>query len=295
MKSGLMVLGKRKMGAQLLKMRLRSAGDPVPIGVGNSGILVRVSRHPEGVAKYGRGGDPASGNEGQVFSKRIGEGPTESDLFGGRKNLEVGFDGLRQSHFQGIANEGMTDGNFKDLWDRDELAEVGQIQVMSRIDSQPKVPGNFRGFRIFLKDRICAVIPMGGGVRLCVEFNAVCPNTLGPFDGIWIRIHKKGHSDAQVVEFLHNWKQAIPLLLKVPAVIGCECGRIVRYQGRLCGLDLSYNVQKPGKWVSFDVVFDAVYDFCEIVDILFSNVALIRSGMDRNALASRVNTRLRQV
>jgi hypothetical protein len=134
---------------------------------------------------------------------------------------------------------------------------------------------------------------MGLGIGFGVQLHTVCTHGAGSSHGGRIRIHEQTHASAQVFRLSHQVFQDSGVCRKAPAVVRGELALGIRHKSDLVRPHQTNQGHQVVQRVAFDVVFavwPVFHQRRQVVHIAVANMALVRTGMHRDAVGTSLQT-----
>lgn len=219
-----------------------------------------------------------------------------SSAAGGFEDLEVGVDGGGHADFEGVGDEGVSDGDFEDAGDFEEFGEVMEVEIVAGVDAQAELLGLVGGEGKLAVDfdELVAGGFEGAGVGFGVKLDAIGAGFGDAADHVGVRVHEEADAAAEVFEALDDGFEAVEVGGDVPAMVGGEGVGVVGDEGALVGAGLGDDFEVVAEErVAFDVEFAAdvggfVEQQAQVVDVGGADVAAVGSGMDGDAVGADV-------
>jgi hypothetical protein len=150
----------------------------------------------------------------------------------------------------------MAYGDFRQTGNAAKLVKIQQIQIVAGVDYKTDVMCRCSGVRKPLPDRVCIARSKGGGIWLCIEFNAIRADFSHLANLGDIRIHEQTDPASNIVEFLNYWIEAVAVFAKVPSMIGGGLAGQVRHQRALVRSGVADQLDEFRVRVPLNVEFD---------------------------------------
>lgn len=167
-----------------------------------------------------------------------GDGDVGSAAGGVVEDFEIFSDGLGDSEFEGLGDEGVADGDLEEDGDgAEEVGEVFEGEVVAGVEAESGGLCGPRGEDVEFEDAREGVGAGGAGLGVGggVEFDAVGAEFGGGGDVGRAGVHEEGDAAAEVLEAADDGAEGGSVGAKVPAVVGGEGVDVVGDQGALGG------------------------------------------------------------
>jgi hypothetical protein len=195
------------------------------------------------------------------------------------------FDCLGNSHIKSVGDERMANGYLFDARKLLEAREVVKVEIVSSVELHSRIKGRVVG--LAEPGELSSNISFGlsGRVRPRVKLDTICTESRSPCHVSRLWIHEKAYTDTFCPEAFDGGTKGFLVFFDVPTLVRGNLTQFNRNESALGGMNLHNQVEEIGSGISLDVKLDCQHSG-EIAHVTGTNVALVLSGMDSDALAS---------